>query len=327
VYRYSPRQPPYGGLVLATASPVWIPLGLFSPGEWVRVPRYRVSKPLWNEWPGPGIRHQALGQVHGAKVTKAPVPMHGRLHTLKHNDHAMFEGIPSGAGARDLDGNEFKVVRYHSLVVEALPACLEATAWTDAAGGRALCLTPYVVRPSSAQHKPPLLWFACKVTQLSHLDTSMMLKLHTTERLVTSKTHLRERELVFSMAFAAGDGGGGMDDAVIMAMRHVDRPHWGVQFHPESICTEFGEALYRNFVQLAADHWKTKEAGEAPDEAERIAEGVRQGQASRSRFSSTWQFVYSVPVCHTHVPHPPPWPGHSILHQLSCQPSTFLFCS
>jgi para-aminobenzoate synthetase len=39
-------------------------------------------------------------------------------------------------------------------------------------------------------------------------------------------------------------------DGTLMAMRHVSRPWWGVQFHPESICTEFGARLLRNFREL-----------------------------------------------------------------------------
>lgn len=36
----------------------------------------------------------------------------------------------------------------------------------------------------------------------------------------------------------------------IQALRHRQHPVWGVQFHPESIATEHGHALLRNFLSL-----------------------------------------------------------------------------
>jgi len=44
------------------------------------------------------------------------------------------------------------------------------------------------------------------------------------------------------------------EDGVIHGIRHKTRPLHGVQFHPESICTEFGTELFRNFRDLAMAH-------------------------------------------------------------------------
>ena len=41
------------------------------------------------------------------------------------------------------------------------------------------------------------------------------------------------------------------DDGVIMGVAHREHPVHGVQFHPESIATEHGHALLRNFLTLA----------------------------------------------------------------------------
>jgi para-aminobenzoate synthetase len=43
-------------------------------------------------------------------------------------------------------------------------------------------------------------------------------------------------------------------DGVLMAVAHRERPIWGVQFHPESICTDYGRQLLANFRDLTAEH-------------------------------------------------------------------------
>ncbi|WP_457627339.1 anthranilate synthase component II [Persephonella sp.] len=41
------------------------------------------------------------------------------------------------------------------------------------------------------------------------------------------------------------------EDNEIMAIAHKELPLWGVQFHPESILTEHGKKLLKNFMELA----------------------------------------------------------------------------
>ena len=42
------------------------------------------------------------------------------------------------------------------------------------------------------------------------------------------------------------------DQDELMGVRHASRPLFGVQFHPESVLSEHGHALLRNFLEVAA---------------------------------------------------------------------------
>ncbi len=68
------------------------------------------------------LGHQAIGQVFGGKVIRAPAPMHGKLSTVDHEGRGVFEEVP----------NHFQATRYHSLIVEreSYPAELEVVART-----------------------------------------------------------------------------------------------------------------------------------------------------------------------------------------------------
>ncbi|MFF4485257.1 aminodeoxychorismate synthase component I [Streptomyces sp. NPDC001544] len=59
-------------------------------------------------------------------------------------------------------------------------------------------------------------------------------------------------------------------DGVLMGLRHRTRPMWGIQFHPESICTRDGTRLLRNFAELSRPYQRRRarrahrSAGTAP---------------------------------------------------------------
>lgn len=68
------------------------------------------------------LGHQAIGQVYGGRVVRAPEVMHGKTSAIAHLGQGVFTGLE----------NPLEVTRYHSLVVDkdSLPECLEITAWT-----------------------------------------------------------------------------------------------------------------------------------------------------------------------------------------------------
>jgi len=109
------------------------------------------------------LGHQAIGEVFGGEVVRAPQPIHGKVAEIYHKSETVFHGLPA----------PFKATRYHSLVVrrETLPTELAVTATTA--------------------------------------------------------------------------------DGLIMGLSHITHPVHGVQFHPESIASEHGHALLKNFLDLA----------------------------------------------------------------------------
>jgi anthranilate synthase component II len=113
------------------------------------------------------LGHQAIGEFFGAELVRAIRPMHGKTSQIWRDNDPVFSGLPES----------FSVMRYHSLVLRALPAALEELAWT-----------------------------------------------------------------------AEGE---------IMALRHRHLPVYGIQFHPESILTEFGLDILQNWLRLSFPEFQT----------------------------------------------------------------------
>jgi anthranilate synthase/aminodeoxychorismate synthase-like glutamine amidotransferase len=69
------------------------------------------------------LGHQAIGRAFGARINRAPEPIHGKPSDITHIGRGLFEGISS----------PLKVGRYHSLILEneGFPGELEITAETS----------------------------------------------------------------------------------------------------------------------------------------------------------------------------------------------------
>ncbi|CAN6215754.1 unnamed protein product [Urochloa humidicola] len=168
------------------------------------------------------LGHQALGFIHGAKIVHAPKAIHGRLSEIEHDGCDLFNCVPSGRNSG------FKVVRYHSLVIEpgSLPDDLMSIAWTAS---------------------PNL---------LSHLESD---RTNVSPFLGSLDNNFMAIPLEHSISggepsnISNGNASESDGSRVIMAIRHSRRPHYGVQFHPESIATHYGRQIFQNFKNMTRD--------------------------------------------------------------------------
>ena len=69
------------------------------------------------------LGHQAIGQIYGGRVVRAPEPMHGKLSRVHHTGKSVFRGL----------NNDFLATRYHSLTIDprSMPASLDVTATSE----------------------------------------------------------------------------------------------------------------------------------------------------------------------------------------------------
>jgi len=69
------------------------------------------------------LGHQSIGQAFGGEIIRAKQVMHGKTSMIHHNNSGVFANL----------SNPYEATRYHSLVINqnALPDCLDITAWTQ----------------------------------------------------------------------------------------------------------------------------------------------------------------------------------------------------
>ena len=118
------NQDAMGAREIATIEPTAI---IFSPGPGgpdntgVSVP---LIKLLSAHVPMLGVclGHLAMAAAFGGTLARAVEPLHGKASPVTHDASALFDGLE----------NPFDAGRYHALIVAQLPACLTATAHSEA---------------------------------------------------------------------------------------------------------------------------------------------------------------------------------------------------
>ncbi|MDQ3673649.1 MAG: aminodeoxychorismate/anthranilate synthase component II [Gemmatimonadota bacterium] len=131
-------------------------------------------------------------------------------------------------------GITVEAIRRWSSEVPTLGVCLGHQAIGQAYGGR-------VVRAKKLMHG--------KTSRITHNGTGLF------ERVPSPLEVMRYHSLVLEAESLPGELeviARDVDDPTeIHAIRHSAHPVWGVQFHPESILTQNGKEILRNFLSLA----------------------------------------------------------------------------
>ncbi|MEX2535634.1 MAG: aminodeoxychorismate/anthranilate synthase component II [Trueperaceae bacterium] len=127
-------------------------------------------------------------------------------------------------------GNSVELIRRFGPHLPILGVCLGHQAIAEAYGGS-------VVRATNLMHG--------KVSAVCHDGTGLFDKLPSP--LTATRYHsLIVRDLPAELVVNSWIDESG--ERVVMGMRHESHPVWGVQFHPESILTESGHDMLRNFL-------------------------------------------------------------------------------
>jgi anthranilate synthase/aminodeoxychorismate synthase-like glutamine amidotransferase len=156
--------------------------------------------------------------------------------------------ISPGPGTPGEAGITVPLIRAWGSKVPILGVCLGHQAIGEAYGGR-------VVRARQVMHG--------KTSFIDHPGTGLF------EGLSTPLEVMRYHSLVVEPGSLPSEvvvlARSRDDQSEIQALRHRHHPVWGVQFHPESILTQHGQQILRNFLDLSASYGgKPAVAGKQP---------------------------------------------------------------
>lgn len=147
------------------------------------------------------------------------------------------EGIVISPGPCDPDrsGICLELIVRNTGRIPILGVCLGHQAIGQAYGGK-------VVRAPYPMHG--------KVSDIRHNQSGVLKGLPDTFTATRYHSLIVEREALPDCLEITAES----DDGLIMGLTHKEFPVYGVQFHPESIATEYGHELLGNFLELAAKH-------------------------------------------------------------------------
>jgi anthranilate synthase/phosphoribosyltransferase len=141
--------------------------------------------------------------------------------------------ISPGPGTPDDAGISLELVQHFYRDIPILGVCLGHQAIGQAFGGR-------VVRAGHPMHG--------KVSQIEHNQKGIFHNLPSPLTATRYHSLIVQEPLPEGLEITARNKEGGE----IMALRHKEYPVIGVQFHPESILTEYGHEMLHNFLHIEA---------------------------------------------------------------------------
>ncbi|SJX63970.1 related to para-aminobenzoic acid synthetase [Sporisorium reilianum f. sp. reilianum] len=238
------------------------------------------------------LGHQGLAVAFGGQVTRAISVRHGLQSKLKVVEPPLSHATPHHSISSILQGvpQDALVVRYNSLVVDpdTLPDCLRVTAWSyDHIS------TAPPPRPGTTRKNPspaPLRVLAEHAAPLKHRDLASLSRSPSTVPF-SSRNGSDRLSDVGDMPLSEATS---VDDVVevegslvpehavspaIMALQHNTLPFYGVQFHPESIESNWGHTIMSNFLDLVRQFWHEQASHQDQQESTTSSDALRRVQA------------------------------------------------